>query len=143
MLRLRQSDFTALRAHGAGAYPVEGCGILLGSRAEDATFVIEIVPCRNAETSSPQTRYSIDPAELARLQREARERGLEIVGFYHSHPDHPPQWSATDLAEAHWIGCFYLITEVRQSVSGETRAFLLSGTREEDKHFVPEDILLL
>lgn len=143
LLQLRQSDYDALRAHGERAYPLEGCGVLLGMRAEDALVVREVAACRNAEAVSPQTRYIIDPAELVRLQREARERGLEIIGFYHSHPDHPAQWSPTDLAEAHWIGSSYLITEVRRGVAAKTKAFFLSGTREEDKHFVPLDITLV
>ena len=87
------------------------------------------------------TPYVIDPRELIRAQREARGRGLEIVGFYHSHPDHPARPSATDLEHAHWIGCSYLITSASASGAGQTKSFLLAGKLEEDKHFVEEQIV--
>jgi len=63
---------------------------------------------------------------------------MEIVGFYHSHPDHPAQPSPTDLEHAHWIGCSYVITAVAHGTAMDTRSFCLSGTREEDKHFLGE-----
>ena len=75
-----------------------------------------------------------------RIQRQARERGLDIVGFYHSHPDHPPRWSPTDFAEAHWIGCSYVITAVQHGRATQTNSFALAGDTEETKHFVDEEI---
>ncbi len=67
--------------------------------------------------------------------------GLDIIGFYHSHPDHPAMWSPTDFAEAHWLGCAYVITSVDR-ISGTdkgkanlTNAWLLTGASEEDKSF--------
>src|SRR5204862_1515819 len=69
----------------------------------------------NTRTDSPQNRYNIDPKELVHIQREGREREEDIIGFYHSHPDHPAQWSKTDLAEAHWFGCSYVIKIGRAS----------------------------
>jgi proteasome lid subunit RPN8/RPN11 len=70
-----------------------------------------------------------------KIEREARGRGLDIAGFYHSHPDHPAQWSPTDFAEAHWIGCAYVITAVEHGKAAVTNSFLLAGTTEEDKRF--------
>ncbi len=75
-----------------------------------------------------------------RIQRQGRDRGLDIVGFYHSHPDHPARWSQTDLAEAHWIGCSYVIISVEQGKAAQTNSFLLTGSVEEDKRFVDEEI---
>jgi proteasome lid subunit RPN8/RPN11 len=94
----------------------------------------------NTRTDSAHNRYHIAPIELIRIERDARGRGLEIAGFYHSHPDHPAQWSQTDFAEAHWIGCVYVITEVAQAKAAVTNAFLLAGTTEEDKHFENQSI---
>jgi len=65
---------------------------------------------------------------------------MEIVGFYHSHPDHPAEWSSTDLAEAHWIGCSYVITRVAAGVAAETRCFRLEGSWDE-KRFVEEEVV--
>jgi proteasome lid subunit RPN8/RPN11 len=142
MLKLRQAEFDAIRRHGEETYPEECCGILLGrtqgGSLEKQTKVEALIRCRNAHPS-PKTRYEIDPAEAIRAQREARERGLEIVGFYHSHPDHPAEWSPTDLADAHWIGCSYVITSVDGGKATLTRSFALIGTTEEDKALVEED----
>ena len=88
----------------------------------------------------PHNRYNIDPKELIRIQREGRERGEDIIGFYHSHPDHPAQWSPTDLAEAHWFGCSYVITSVEKGKAALTNSFELTGSDENDKKLVDEKI---
>ncbi len=129
-----------LRAHGEEAYPLECCGALLGLPSTESWRIVTSVRAVNIRTDSARTRYAIAPAELVSIERDARRQGLEIAGFYHSHPNHPAQWSLTDLAEAHWIGCAYLITEVLRGRAGITNAFLLAGTTEEDKHFEPHAI---
>jgi len=141
MLKISQSDYVSLGRHGEETYPHECCGVLLGRWEEDGTkAVTRVVRCGNTREDSAHNRYHIDPKELIRIQREGRERGEEIVGFYHSHPDHPAQWSQTDLAEAHWTGCSYVITSVAQGTARETNAFELTGTGEEDKKFVSEEM---
>jgi proteasome lid subunit RPN8/RPN11 len=143
MLKLSQSDYLSLRQHGEETYPYECCGVLLG-RFDDngAEFVTKsvshIARCGNTRADSPHNRYQIDPRELIRIQREGRERGEDIVGFYHSHPDHPAQWSPTDLAEAHWFGCSYVITSVEKGVATITNSFELVGGDEADKKLVDE-----
>ena len=143
MLKLSQSDYLSLRQHGEETYPHECCGVLLGrfddNGAESVTkSVSHIARCGNTRADSPHNRYQIDPRELVRIQREGRERGEDIVGFYHSHPDHPAQWSPTDLAEAHWFGCSYVITSVEKGVATITNSFELVGSEEADKKFVDE-----
>ncbi|HUX44361.1 MAG TPA: M67 family metallopeptidase [Terracidiphilus sp.] len=140
MLTLSRAVWEALRGHGEEAYPAECCGALLGQPVEDGWRVRAMLRARNASAGRERKRYEIAPEELVALAGEARRRGLEIAGFYHSHPDHPPTWSATDLAEAHWPGCCYVITEVAQGRAVETRAYLLAGTVEEDKRFAPEEL---
>jgi proteasome lid subunit RPN8/RPN11 len=115
--------------------------VLLGGFEDDGSkTVTRAVRCGNTREDSPQNRYNIDPKELIRIQREGRERGEDIVGFYHSHPDHPAQWSPTDLAEAHWLGCSYVITSVAQGKAATTNSFELSGTDERGKKFIDETI---
>ena len=136
MLSIRHSDYEALRAHGEETYPNECCGVLLGkSNPGSLNRVHQIVRAGNTRTDSAHNRYNIAPQELVKIQRQARNLGLDIVGFYHSHPDHPAQWSSTDFVEAHWIGCVYVITAVARGNSDITNAFLLAGTTEEDKRF--------
>jgi proteasome lid subunit RPN8/RPN11 len=138
ILRLPRAVFEDLRAHGEQIYPRECCGVLLG-KSEAAGWRIEAL-ARATNARVDFARYEIAPSELVRIAQEARSRGLEIAGFYHSHPDHPAQWSATDLAEAHWLGTSCVITEVARGKAASTRAWLLAGTREEDKHFVAQEI---
>ena len=141
MLRLSQQVFDALRQHGEETYPLECCGVFLGhflAEGRPVNDVEEAVRAENARADSAHNRYRIEPRELIRIQRNGRERGLEIVGFYHSHPDHPAQWSETDFAEAHWIGCSYVITEVNKGAARQTRSFLLAGCGEHDKRFENE-----
>ena len=75
--------------------------------------------------ASPRRRYAIAPQDLVRAQREAREHGLAIVGFYHSHPDHAAAPSATDSKEAYWDGCSYVIVETQAGRAGELRSYVL------------------
>jgi len=140
LLVIPTSEHDAIRRHGEETYPHECCGVLLGHFAGDDRRVTRSVRCGNTRSDSPHNRYSIAPQELVRIQRQARETGLEIVGFYHSHPDHPAQWSSTDLAEAHWIGCSYVITSVEKGKAQITNSFLLAGSKEEEKRFEDEEI---
>ena len=139
MLTIPRDVHASLRQHGEETYPHECCGVLLGRFADDgAKTVTRIARAGNTRDDSPHNRYHIDPRELIRIQREGRDRGEDIVGFYHSHPDHPAHWSTTDLAEAHWFGCSYVITSVQKGKAAVTNAFQLDGTEEDDKKFVNE-----
>jgi proteasome lid subunit RPN8/RPN11 len=153
MLRIEYADYEALRAHGEETYPNECCGVLLGKNiasegdsaaavnsAAATNTVRQIVRAGNTRTDSAHNRYNIAPQELVKIQRHARGLGLDIVGFYHSHPDHSAQWSQTDFAEAHWLGCSYIITSIEQGKAAITNSFLLRGTGEDDKKFEDEPI---
>ena len=143
MLVLSRDIYDQLRKHGESTYPHECCGVLLGKSDTGKNTVVEAVPAGNTRTDSAHNRYNIAPVELVRIQRQARERSLDIVGFYHSHPDHPAQWSATDFAEAHWFGCSYVITAVQEGQAAITNSFLLTGSSEEDKQFENERVEVL
>jgi proteasome lid subunit RPN8/RPN11 len=140
MLKLTYSDYSALCAHGEETYPHECCGVLLGNSTPGGNRVRQIVRAGNTRTDRAHDRFNIAPEELIRIQRQARTLGLDIVGFYHSHPDCPAQWSQTDFAEAHWIGCSYIITRIDQGNATITNSFLLTGTGEEDKKFLDEPV---
>jgi proteasome lid subunit RPN8/RPN11 len=140
MLKLSEPIYNALRKHGEETYPHECCGVLLGRSEDEVNTVEDAVRAGNTRTDAAHNRYHIAPQELIKIQRQGRERGLDIVGFYHSHPDHPAQWSKTDFAEAHWLGCSYVITAVANGVAQQTNSFLLTGTNEDDKSFEDETI---
>ncbi len=147
MLAVSTSAYAALRRHGEDAYPEESCGVLAGRFDGADVSVLSAIRCTNARRDALQNRYSIDPKELIGIQREIRGRGLDIVGFYHSHPDHPAQWSSTDLAEAYWVDCAYVITSVVEARAGETRSFrLVEAARSvanypNEKQFVEEEFV--
>jgi proteasome lid subunit RPN8/RPN11 len=147
MLQIHYAEYEALRAHGEETYPNECCGVLLGKKiaaegntASAVNHVHQIVRAGNTRTDSAHNRYNIAPQELVRIQRQARGLSLDIVGFYHSHPDHPAQWSPTDFAEAHWLGCSYVITSVEKGKAVLTNSFLLTGAEEDTKKFEDESI---
>ena len=137
-LQMSKTVYDQIRASGEQCYPHEACGVLFGRPGVEGWVVTHAISAANADKESPQLRYRIEPLELVRIQSLAAREGLEIAGFYHSHPDHPAQWSPTDLAEAHWLGCSYVITAVSSGKATLTCSFLLAGTREEDKRFEAE-----
>ena len=142
MLKISQLLLEQIRRHGEETYPHECCGVLLGKLDLDRDLreVLHAVPAGNTRSDSPQNRYNIDPRELIAAQKLAREKGEDIIGFYHSHPDHPARWSQTDFAEAHWYGCSYVITSVKQGNADQTNSFALAGSSEENKRFLDEPI---
>jgi proteasome lid subunit RPN8/RPN11 len=140
MLKIGKTEFDELRQHGEETYPHECCGVLLGQADGDTRVVTSVARCGNTRSDSPQNRYHIDPKELICIQREGRQRGEDIVGFYHSHPDHPAKWSETDLAEAHWFGCSYVITSVEKGKAAVTNSFELTGSEENDKKLMDEKV---
>jgi proteasome lid subunit RPN8/RPN11 len=139
-LIISQQLYNELRTHGEETYPHECCGIMLGKSTDDALYIHQLIRAGNTRTDSAHNRYNIAPQELIRAQREARQQGLDIVGFYHSHPDHPAQYSPTDFAEAHWFNCAYVITAIAKGQAEITNSFLLTGTAEEDKAFLNQPI---
>jgi proteasome lid subunit RPN8/RPN11 len=139
-LRLPRSVYDEIRAHGEEAYPHECCGALLGRPVADGWQLDMLARAANIRADAATNRYEIAPAELVTIVREARGLGLEVAGFYHSHPDDPAEPSSTDFAQAHWIDCAYVITEVSEGKAVATNAFLLAGSTEESKQFEPLEL---
>jgi len=114
-LRLSAHLLAALRAHAEQGYPEETCGIFVGAAAPPgaAPEVREFHPVANVVTERAHDRYLIDPLEQLRIEKEAWTRGLEIVGFYHSHPDHPARPSQFDTDHA-WPLWIYVVVSVER-----------------------------
>ncbi|MEP6688667.1 MAG: M67 family metallopeptidase [Gemmatimonadales bacterium] len=137
-LRLPGALADEIRRHGEAAYPAECCGALIG-RADDgagqgvgsgaAKEVVRLWPAINRRTDDPH-RYLIAPDDLRRLEREVREAGHEIVGYYHSHPDHPPRPSAFDTEHA-WPWYSYLIVRIDGGRSADLASWVLDDARPE------------
>jgi proteasome lid subunit RPN8/RPN11 len=110
-----------LESYAQAGYPHEICGILLG-RAGETAEIREAHSCPNLNAERSRDRYLIDPLEQMRVERDARARGLDVLGYFHSHPDHPAAASATDL-ELSWEDLVYLIVSVRDAKVVDRRAW--------------------
>lgn len=139
MLQISKADYDLIRWEAERSYPNECCGILLGNIEGSQRTVSLTVTCENTRHDSPENRYGIDPEKVIAALKLARSRAETIVGFYHSHPDQPPKYSGTDLAEAHWFDCSYVITSVESGRVVATKSFVLQGA-EDSKQFIAEDI---
>jgi proteasome lid subunit RPN8/RPN11 len=141
MLVLSKGLHEQIAAHGAAAYPYEGCGLLLGTIKNGRNVVSEVRPLPNVwpvEGEKPE-RFAIDPDDWARVEFEAAEAGLDVIGVFHSHPDHPPVASPRDLAWSAWRldGYSFLITQVIAGGAGHSRSWRLSS---DDDDFVEEEL---
>jgi proteasome lid subunit RPN8/RPN11 len=127
-LRLPGALLEQIRRHGEAAYPAECCGALVG-RAEGGggKEVARLAPLVNHRTDNPH-RYLIVPEDLRRLESELRAEGLEIVGYYHSHPDHPARPSAFDTDHA-WPWYSYLIVRVDRGAAADAASWVLDDER--------------
>lgn len=126
LVRLAPEAAEAIRREAARAYPAEGCGALLGP-AEAA--VSEILPLANTEASSPRTRFTVSPLDYIAVEDRADSRGLKLLGFWHSHPDHPARPSATDRIHA-WPGLLTVVIGVERGDPGEMTAWDVPGQEE-------------
>jgi len=120
-LRITSSALEAIRTHGAEGYPNEICGVMIGPHAEGSVTITR--RARNVIVDRARDRYEIDPRDHMKIQREADAAGLDIVGYYHSHPDHPAQASRFDTERA-WAGYVYLIVSVQAGRPVDANAFL-------------------
>jgi proteasome lid subunit RPN8/RPN11 len=115
-MKIDSTSLEEMLAQARERYPFEACGVLVGV-AQSQARVQRVVPVVNREQEQPRVRYQIAPEDLIRIQREARDRGEEIVGYYHSHPDHPARPSETDrriAAEGLSDGVYHVVVGVEK-----------------------------
>ena len=138
MLRLAAEHRKAIAAHGEKAYPREACGALLGTARGQEKTVQALIEAPNrfgdvdefrANVSESQAnRYVIPPADVVRIEAEARRRGVDVVGFYHSHPDHPARPSRYDQDHA-WPWLSYVIVRIAKGKAEDLNSFVLTDDR--------------
>jgi proteasome lid subunit RPN8/RPN11 len=117
-----------IRTHGAATYPNECCGALIGSCAEGLTHVAEARPLDNVTAEGPRRRFLISAADYRAAERHASDAGAALVGFYHSHPDHPAEPSQYDLDHA-WPNFSYVILAVAAGKPAALRSWRLRADR--------------
>jgi proteasome lid subunit RPN8/RPN11 len=149
-LELTAAHLAAMHGHGEAEYPAECCGMLLGEASGEHKLVSEVAPLANLrhdprraqellplddpERETERNRFLIDPKEQIRVEKDARARGLTVLGYYHSHPDHPARPSAYDREHA-WPWYSYVIVAVGQGRASDTRSWVLA---EDRSNFAPE-----
>jgi proteasome lid subunit RPN8/RPN11 len=138
-----------IRAHGAETYPHECCGALLGRdgdaspESDPAKYpvatereILGLFPLVNRRDDSPRNRFSVTSEDVMAAEKAAREQGLDVVGWYHSHPDHPARPSQFDRDHA-WPWYSYIIVSVQNGAPQEMASWRLNDDRQE---FSPEGI---
>jgi proteasome lid subunit RPN8/RPN11 len=125
-LRLSNALVEEIRREGESAYPAECCGVLAG-RLAPVKEVLRLVPATNRRTDDPH-RYLISPDDMRRIELELRSSGLEVLGCYHSHPDHPAAPSLFDTEQA-WPWYSYIIVQVERGRAAELTSWVLDDDR--------------
>jgi proteasome lid subunit RPN8/RPN11 len=140
---LGREHLLQIEEHAARAYPEECCGLLVGAR-KAGIEVHDVQAAANLNQERARDRYQLDPREIHRADVASEKEGFEVIGFYHSHPDHPAAPSPTD-AELAWPGYVYLISSVSARGAGETRAWRFdeeTGRFDELPMVVPSPLAL-
>jgi proteasome lid subunit RPN8/RPN11 len=131
-MKISRQLLDQIHNHLEAGYPHEACGVMLGQ----AGTVTEVVPADNTRTDSAHNRYLIDPLAYLRIERDADQRGVQVVGIYHSHPDVPARPSQFDLDHA-WPCLSYLIVSVCRGRAVDSLSWLL---REDRSQFDQEPV---
>lgn len=138
VLSISVQQFEYMRTLAEAAYPYEGCGVLVGIPGEDHTAVTEVLEGRNLVTDRRHDRYELDPRDIIRAEKQARARGEEVVGFFHTHPDHPARPSQFDADHA-WAGYQYVVIAVHGGRQVRATAWRLAEENE-PKSFVETEL---
>jgi proteasome lid subunit RPN8/RPN11 len=136
VLTLHADDAARMKAHLERAYPEEGCGVLIGRETDGVRRITEARAVDNLRDEGRHNRYLIPPEQLLVAEKRARESGLSVLGFYHSHPDHPAEPSLFDLEHA-WPWYSYLIASVRE---GRVTALASWRLADDRSRFDPEPV---
>ncbi len=129
MIYLSEEHIKQIEAHGEKTYPYECGGMLIGRFKDGEKTVVELLPMENAMTETEQhNRVLILPKDVLRAERYAREKRLDVVGYYHSHPDHPAVPSQFDLDHALPVWT-YIIVSVREGKAAQVRAWEMENDR--------------
>jgi proteasome lid subunit RPN8/RPN11 len=135
--RLSPDIAAKIRSHGAETYPHECCGALLGREiADDLREIVGLFPLVNRRDDSPRNRFSVTSDDVRDAEKAARQQGVDVLGWYHSHPDHPAKPSQYDQDHA-WPWYSYVIVSV---ANGEPQYMTSWRLADDRSQFTPEDL---
>jgi proteasome lid subunit RPN8/RPN11 len=127
-IRLSLSVVARIREHAAATYPDECCGALIGSDTGDLIDVVDMKPLPNVTDEGPRRRFRVSAEDYRLSEVYASQAGADLLGFYHSHPDHPAQPSQYDLDHA-WPNFSYVIVSVAGGRPTDLRSWRLKADR--------------
>ena len=116
-------------------YPHETCGLLIGERGSECVIIERVVQAKNLNRERAHDRYELDPLDFLAADTEARDLRLEVLGVWHSHPDHPARPSETDRAAA-WPDWSYVILSGTRDGVQDVRSWRLNGNHEFDEEVI-------
>ncbi len=123
MITIEKDAWATMVQHGKSAFPKECCGIMLGKEEDGSRLVTLAIPCRNAYEGEQADRFQLDPKDQLAADRKARELGLAILGFFHSHPDCDAYFSQTDLKNS-WPWYSNVVMSIQKSEFHHARSFI-------------------
>jgi len=129
-IRLSPSATAAINRHAASAYPYECCGALIGTSTGHLADVVDVRPLVNVTDEGPRRRFRVSADDYRASETYATRVGGELLGFYHSHPDHPAEPSQYDLDHA-WPNFSYVIVAVAQGTPGDLRSWRMRPDRSQ------------
>jgi proteasome lid subunit RPN8/RPN11 len=127
-LKIREELIHGIHAHGVETYPHECCGALLGRDADGSREVLQLMPLANQRNDSPRNRFEITPEDFRLAEKTASEKQMELIGWYHSHPDAPARPSEFDREHA-WPWYSYVIVSVQKGEPRDTTSWRLQDDR--------------
>jgi proteasome lid subunit RPN8/RPN11 len=127
-LKIREELLRRIHAHGVETYPHECCGALLGSDSDSGREVLDLLPLANRRDDSPRNRFEVTADDVRMADKTAREKHLDLIGWYHSHPDAPARPSEYDREHA-WPWYSYIIVSVQKGEPRDTTSWRLQDDR--------------
>ena len=131
MIKFKPEARAQMIVVGEKGYPYEICGLMFGKAGATRT-VSEVFECGNLNKLKPETRYDMDPKDYMKGEALARQKGLDVVGIFHSHPDHPDKASETDR-QAAWPGFSYVIMSIQKGKFASMKSWVLNEKEQFDE----------
>jgi proteasome lid subunit RPN8/RPN11 len=128
VLKIQDALVRKIHAHGVETYPHECCGALLGRDDDAGREILALLPLANRRDDSPRNRFEVTPDDVRLAEKTARGKGIDLIGWYHSHPDAPARPSEFDREHA-WPWYSYIIVSVQKGEPKDTTSWRLHDDR--------------
>jgi proteasome lid subunit RPN8/RPN11 len=133
-LKIRKNAWDVMKSDATSSYPEECCGFFFGKNG-DQKVVSTAYPVDNRNETNRKRRFEIDPKDYMAAEKYAVDQNVDLLGVYHSHPDHPALPSETDRSQAlPWFS--YIIISVKEGNAQDTRSWVLNEARQFEEEII-------